>query len=109
MFKRTLPRYREYNACEAYLELHHERVEWQLDNPRLANDEWAKLWGDIVRDAIQDFERITHTEVYLLGRSGRHVCVADTPENSRRYSYLQRVALRLTKQAIAEFNSIEEV
>jgi hypothetical protein len=107
MFKQTLPRYIDWPNTP-YLELHRERVEWQLDNPRLADDEWAIFWGDIVREAIADFERITHTEVYLLGRSGRHVCVADTPENSRRYDYLQRVALRLKEQCVTEFNSIQE-
>jgi hypothetical protein len=109
MFKRTLPRYREYMQRETYLELHAQHVEWQLDNPKIAVEDFADLWGQIVTDAIEEFESITHTEMYLLGRSGRHVCVADTPENSRRYGYLQRVALRLKEQCVAEFNSIEEV
>lgn len=106
MFERTLPRYCDWPRT-VYLELHDQHVWWKLDNPKLSDDDAADLWGMIIRDAIVEFENITHTPVYLLGRSGRHVCVADTPENSRRYGYLQRVALRLTEECIAEFNSIE--
>jgi hypothetical protein len=106
MFKRTLPRYAEWPHNHVYLELHAHSTERRLDNPRIeTNDDYDDLWGMIVRDACVDFQERTGVEVYLLGRSNRHVCVEDSPENSRRYQYLRRIALELEQVAIDAFNS----
>lgn len=107
MFKQTLPRYRPWPGRQAYLELHRNATERELDNPRLDEGQGLALYTDLVWWAIYEFEHRTNTEVFLLGRSGRHVCVEDTPENSRRYQHLKRLALRIERQVIADYNGYD--
>jgi hypothetical protein len=106
MFTKTLPRYTPWPGRAGYLELHARRVTG-LDNPRLTDAQAAELWDNLTQMACGDFERTTGAHVYLLGRSSRHVCVPDAPENSRRYQYLRRLALRLLDTAVAQYNAFE--
>lgn len=46
-----------------------------------------------VNDAVRAFEAEHDCKLVLLGRSGRHVCIEDTPRNRRRYVSLQRKAI----------------
>ena len=47
-------------------------------------------------------------EVLCLGRSGRHVCVADTESNRERFDELREKALDLERDVIASYNAIED-
>lgn len=104
MFKQTLPRYRPWPGNTVYLELHRNATERELNNPRLDAEQGYSLYNALVRWAIYEFEHRTGIEVYLLGRSGRHVCVEDTPANSRRYQQLKRLALQIERAVIADYN-----
>jgi hypothetical protein len=100
-FQRTLPRYCEYNQNTPYLELHQNRTSWKLDNPAKDDEEFNIL----VQLAANEFESKTGVTIFFLGRSGRHICIEDTPENSKRYRNLQRLAFKLEQSVIDEFNA----
>lgn len=95
-FKSTLPRYREYNGKTMYLELHANRTGYSLNNPETTEEEFL----DYVRQSVAIFEKKTNVDLFLLGRSGRHVCVLDTPENSKRYQRMKNLALQLEKDVV---------
>lgn len=101
MRNKTLKRYTEYNG-DTYLELHDNHTIWELDNSKATDEDF--IW--LVNDAIDLFKRDTGVQVFLLGRSGRHVCVKDTADNSRRYQYLRNKALQLEEKVVRAFNSI---
>lgn len=105
-FPKSLPRYHEYNG-DVYLQLHDHHTMWRLDNKcdALTEYELEMLYCDFVNSAVEEFKFRTGVEVFLLGRSGRHVCVEDTPENSRKYHYLRRRAEKLENKVIESFNS----
>lgn len=107
MFKQTLPRYRPWPGNESYLELHRNATERDLDNTRLDDEQATELYTNLVWWAIREFEHRAKTEVFLLGRSGRHVCVEDTPENSRRYQHLKQLALQIERTVIADYNGYD--
>lgn len=107
MFKQTLPRYRPWPGQQAYLELHRNATERELSNPRLDAEQGLALYTDLVLWAIYEFEHCANTKVFLLGRSGRHVCVEDTPENSRRYQHLKRLALQIERTVIDDYNGYD--
>ncbi len=44
-------------------------------------------------EAIADFDVEHDTQTYELGRSGRHICIEDTPENRARYDELSAAAI----------------
>ncbi len=100
-FINTLPRYQEYNG-DTYLELHANRTLWEVDD--VAED---IIYCEL-EFVIEKFVQATDIDVYLLGRSGRHVCVEDTPKNSRRYQYLRKIALRLENEFIRNLNCCNE-
>lgn len=102
-FEKTLPRYRDYGV--EYLELHRNYTMWRLDNENLSEQDSEELYTALVLQAIDEFEDKTGVNVYLLGRSGRHVCVYDTIENSKRYNYLKRTAEKLEDLVVKKFNN----
>lgn len=104
MREKTLPRYREYNDVNSYLELHQNYTMWELNNDKLSDEDYNLL----VEDAVRVFEDETGVKLYGLGRMGRHICVEDTPENSRKYQYLKKKALGLEKWVIDTFNNMKE-
>ncbi len=75
-----------------YLELHARRA------PVGGYATWVTMDREVydftVACAVQDFEAETGVRVFLLGRSGRHVCVEDTPRNRRHYARLRKAALQ---------------
>ena len=56
----------------------------------------------MVNAAAEKFERITGVPIYLLGCSGRHVCVELNKENAKRFDELQDVQEKLEKEFIDE-------
>jgi len=98
MFTKTLPRY------DGYLELHANRTAWTLDN----SDRVSTDFDFLVEDAIRMFEEETGVKLYLLGRSGRHACIEDTPKNRKNFGHLQAKALRFERFVIESFNATVE-
>lgn len=79
-----------------YLELHAERA------PIARDGYYAGMTdGDVEREtvnAIREFEARFGVELVTLGRSGRHICIEDTPANRARYWNLQRAAVAAVKR-----------
>ena len=81
------------------------------DNPTMFSIEKPiddYVYEDYLSLAIEDFEEETGVEVFLEGRSGRHVCVKDTFDNVFNYDYLKDVQQRIEKNFIDDLNSYEE-
>lgn len=54
-------------------------------------------WDFALECAIRDFNERHAVTLYTLGRSGRHICIEDTPRNRRRYSSLCQHAERAAR------------
>lgn len=92
---------------ENYIELSDAHVIWQLNNPNLNEEESEFVWSDIINDCSKEFKRIYGCDFYMLGRSGRHVCVEDTPQNRQRWYRMKMTIDRLQKWMVAQFNNSE--
>jgi len=89
------------------LELHANHTAWELSNQHVTEQNssaYDHLYMSLVEDACKQFEKETGVEVFMEGRSGRHVCVKDTPENSRKLTYLRNKALRLEREVVKAWN-----
>lgn len=96
--------YREYNG-KTYLELHDNHTMWNINK----NFPW-EVYEYQVRWACYEMEKhYKDLEIFLLGRSGRHVCVEDTPINRRRYQQLIEYATKLEQEIIDYFNNKYEL
>jgi len=80
-----------HDGGRAYLELHAMRAPVGHYLPKYERTPEMYDWA--VRDAIAAFERLHNVTILQLGRSGRHICLADTPANRKRYGVLQRSAV----------------
>ena len=78
----------------SYLELHALRAPVGHYCAELTAEEYDQR----VQEAIADFELFNHCTLRMLGRSGRHVCLDDTPSNRRRYRSLQRKAIAAAQE-----------
>ena len=88
-----------------YLELHDHHTIWDIDKEFSYND-----YADAICCARMDMEsHFKDLKVYYLGRSGRHVCVDDTPVNRRRYQVLVEHAKKLEQKIIDFFNNEYEM
>lgn len=95
----------EIETYEGKLELTAEHVYWKFYNPRFTDDPcFDDIYQMMVQDEIDDFKNTFGQDIYLLGRSGRHVCVDDTPENRERYFEMQKEAQRQINNLIARVN-----
>lgn len=80
----------EIETYEGKLELTAEHVYWKFYNPRFTDDPcFEDIYQMMVQDEIDNFKKKFGQDIYLLGRSGRHVCVDDTSENRERYFEMQ--------------------
>lgn len=85
-----------------YLELHANRTVWKLEKG-ISDD----LYVNLVHEKVLKFEKETGVDIYLLGRSGRHVCVELNATNLERYTQLKEKALELEEELINEINNME--
>ncbi len=88
-----------------YLELHSNRTLWDIDKPFNFNDYEAEVFISVL-ELESHFKNL---EVFQLGRSGRHICVPDTPINRRRYKHLVNYANKLEQELINYFNNKYEM
>jgi len=90
-----------------YLQLHDNHTMWEIDvgEDDLSGEELSRMYEFLVNNAIVDFKSETGVEVYLLGRSGRHVCVDYNLDNLIDYDRLKNTALGLEKEVINNINS----
>ena len=68
------------------LELSDNHIMWDINRHNVNEREISEFeFFDTCNTMIAAFEEHYHCRVYRLGRSGRHVCVEDTPTNRRLY------------------------
>lgn len=94
----TLTRY------DGYLELHALRA--PVGHYRQDLQDNSDLYDAIVSEEICTFEADHDIELFMLGRSGRHVCIEDTPRNRRRYASLQRKAIKAAREMWASMRTL---
>lgn len=83
------------------LELHDNHTLWQINKAF-----WSMDYESKVEDAIWNMEHhFKNLEIFIRGRSGRHICVEDTPINRRRYNHLVTYAEKLEQELIDYFNN----
>lgn len=83
-----------------YLELHDNRTLNYINKPFSYND-----YADAICAARLHMNEHFGLNVYYLGRSGRHVCVDDTPANRDRYNSLVEHAIKWEREIIDYFNN----
>ena len=106
-WQENVPLYREDRYSDNYIELNDHNIFNRLDFNgaiKTSNDEtiFYEVYTYLVNAAAEKFERITGVPIYLLGRSGRHVCVELNKENAKRFDELQDVQEKLEKEFIDE-------
>ena len=93
------------DGSNQYLELHDHHTIWSINKEFSYND-----YADAICCARMDMEsHFKNLKVYYLGRSGRHVCVEDTPVNRRRYQVLVECAKKMEQKVIDYFNNEYEM
>jgi len=95
------------DAGTRFLELHHHSTKNKLDVKDAPERVQEDYYHHLLILAVDTFQNRTGEDIFLLGRSGRHVCVRDTEANRRRYGYLKRLAETLERELITEFNQAE--
>lgn len=94
-----------FKFYDGYLELHDHHTIWDINKEFSYND-----YADAICSARLDMqEHFKDLKVYYLGRSGRHVCVDDTPVNRRRYHVLVEYAKKAEQKVIDFFNNEYEI
>lgn len=81
-----------------YLELHAQRAPLGITATEAEFDR-------AVQCALSDYMTENKVAVFCLGRSGRHICIDDTPANRRRFPSLQRKALKAVAELWAEMRA----
>lgn len=79
-----------YDGRTPYLELHALRAPVGRYLAEYVNDSDLGEWA--TGEALREFQRTHGIELFCLGRSGRHICIEDTPTNRRRYPSLKKKA-----------------
>lgn len=88
-----------------YIELSDNSTVNQLDNPNKDMEDYNIL----VDVACKEFEEQTGIKLYLLGRSGRHVCVEFNYENAKNFESLASKVSELEQGVIDSFNESEDL
>ncbi|MCF8008128.1 MAG: hypothetical protein K9K32_00050 [Halanaerobiales bacterium] len=81
-----------------YLELHDNHTAWQV------NPVSQFFYDYILFEKINEFKEKTGQDIYLLGRSGRHVCIEMNMDNIKNFKKYQKLALKLEQDFINEIN-----
>lgn len=99
--------YKDSEGGGDYIELNDNHTLWEIESPEGANDDGSfdEVYKDIIEQACNDFEKETGTKLYLLGRMGRHACVAVNFLNAYNFAKLQEVQERLEKEVIEKANA----
>lgn len=94
-----------YDYNDDYIELNDNHTIYELNNDSRSDIDWV----NIVNSKVDEFKKETGVDLYLVGRSGRHVCVDNNYYNAIHYYDLKEVQETLEQEAIDEFNGkIEE-
>lgn len=99
-----------YDGVE-YIQLMHDPVLSWIRIPeeaasRLGEEAIEHIYLERVERAKEEFLSKTGTEIYQLGRSGRHICVEDTIDNLLNSKQLYETAVQLEKDVISYMNNL---
>ena len=83
---------------DGYILLNDNHTLHKIDNPEF--DEYD--YSTSVEDACEAFRLETGLSLYLLGRSGRRVCVEDSFSSFVNYDYLKEIQEKLENEVIAK-------
>lgn len=87
---------------EDLIELSDEHILWYV---KFANDsEYDCDYMNMCRELALEFEEIYGTSLIYTGRSGRHVCVKNTPDNRRNLMNMQRTVRRMQNEVLKRFD-----
>jgi len=81
---------------------------WRLSNPNVKPEDFEFLYGGLLDACINAFEKIYGCKIYMLGRSGRHICVENTPKNRQSYYRMCATVKRLQNWLVTEYNNYQE-
>lgn len=87
------------NYYEDMLELNDNHTLWEITKEISPEEYFIK-----VNEKLHEFESITGIEVFIEGRSGRHICIEDTLENAYRLNELKILQEKLEHELIEEIN-----
>ena len=99
----------EIKYYENMLELHDNHTFWKLNNETAENistNEFYNVINYLTEKYNNIFNKKFNTNLYGLGRSGRHICVENNDFNKRHYKSMKRYALKLEKDFVEDFNNI---
>ena len=96
-----------------YIELIDDPAWYKIDIPNefIAGFGVEAIWAYYqtkVEWATDVFESKSGTDVYLLGRNGRHACVRDTVDNALRYVGLKMLAKQLETSVIYQMENLSD-
>lgn len=83
------------------IELSDDRVLWDV---AINGDEEYRLWCAMVQGEVRRFMVNFGVPVYMVGRSGRHVCVDDSKSNREWYLRMVDYVNAVQKEMIAAWN-----
>lgn len=102
--KKSFPTYYCEGLRNEMLEISDNRILWKMN---IQSDEEYETYLVEVEEYRSQLERHYHTPFYLCGRSGRHVCIEDTPTNRRNYCHICRKVDTIQKELIKKHSHTE--
>ena len=82
---------------QGYLELNDNHTLWDIDFPADIKSFTDEDYGVLYDDAMRGLEEEIGTEVYGLGRSGRHICIDNTFANLCHYNEYKEIQRKWEK------------
>ena len=95
--------YKQYYSEEFrqnMLEVSDRRMLWEIHSDNFSEEEYYCECNYTRIILSQHY----HTEISFCGRSGRHVCVRDTPTNRRNYRHIVKAVKREQDRILKMFN-----
>ena len=90
---------------KTFIQLSDNHTIHSIDIPDSYNEgEVDQIYWERVDEMCERFEEVTGVDLYLLGRSGRHVCVNYDIDNFINYDELCRIQTALEEELIDSFN-----
>ena len=107
---KTTFKYYDRDVRVPVLELSDRRLLWHIDfsDVEISEQEWNYWYSDICNYYTHLLNEHYHTDVYCLGRSGRHVCIDDTAHNRKIYRFIKDKVATYQDRIIKEANSFLE-
>lgn len=96
--------YYDEDSRDTYIELSDARVLNNINNDSITDEEY----NNAINDYINAFEDKYNVELWLLGRSARHVCVNNTYENLLKKDEYKSTVDSMVDELITTFNSMNE-